>query len=52
MQACVDEYREITGIQKFRKVQTPFLDDKSLEDDDWVSRGVLAEKCSSRCTRC
>ena len=32
LRSCVERYRELTGVQYFRKATTPFLPDASTPD--------------------
>ena len=47
LESCLDRYTQLTSVQKFRKVATPFLDEKVFEEGDFTTQGVLADCAAS-----
>ncbi len=43
----VDGYKGLTRIKSLRKVPSPHLDNRSLCDEDWQVRGVLADDAAT-----
>jgi len=45
---CLDAvrlYTDITGVQKYKEVPTPFLPDGSISEEDEESKGELSDNC-------
>ena len=42
LQDCLRRYEQVVGRVKYRKVDTPFLDEKTLTEEDYAATGQIA----------
>ena len=46
MAECLETYTSLTGVTKFRTVETPFLDEKAIPTSEFEDEGILATSSS------